>query len=131
MAEPGQKRSGYFTFHSDPGLATYQWPYFGIVGARGGPTALVTAGRGAPDIVSPPRTPNRFDWLHSRHEGIFHCRVRVGGRVTAGQVAGEMVDLLGNRLVDVAAQIDGAMLFVVTSPAIKREGLLLGIGVSE
>jgi predicted deacylase len=87
--------------------------------------------RGAPRPVTPPRLLNRFDWLRSEHEGIFHRRVEVGERVTAGQVIGELVDLLGNRLGEVTAPADGVVLFLVTSPAIKQDGLLMGIGVPE
>ena len=43
LPEPGQLRSGYFTF-DDPLLARYQWPYFAVAGAEAGPTFLLTAG---------------------------------------------------------------------------------------
>jgi len=59
----------------------------------------------------------RFDWLRSEHEGIFHCAIKVGDRVTTGQELGEMVDLLGNRLSTVTAPAAGVVLFLVTSPA--------------
>ncbi len=82
-----------------------------------------------PKRVEPPRLLNRFEWLRSSHEGIFVCRVGVGEQVARGQVLGEMVDLLGNTLAKVTSPEDGVVLFVVTSPAIKRDGLLLGVGV--
>jgi uncharacterized protein len=84
---------------------------------------------GAPRSVPPPRFLDRFDWLRSEHEGIFHCRVRVGDEVSGGQVLGEVVDLLGNPLGDITAPAGGVVLFLVTSPAIKADGLLMGIGV--
>jgi hypothetical protein len=40
-----------------------------------------------------------------------------------------MIDLLGNPLAEIKSPADGVVLFTVTSPAIKNEGLLLGIGV--
>jgi hypothetical protein len=46
-------------------------------------------------------------------------------------VLGEMVDLLGNQRGEVTAPADGVVLFLVTSPAIKADGLLMGIGVPE
>jgi predicted deacylase len=82
-----------------------------------------------PQTHEPPRLLSKFEWLRSAHEGIFLCRVRVNDRVTRGQVLGEMVDLLGNTLAEIASPEDGVVLFVVTSPAIKAEGLLLGVGV--
>jgi uncharacterized protein len=81
--------------------------------------------------LMPPRMLSRFDWLRSEHQGIFHCAIKVGDRVQAGQVLGEMVDLLGNRLGEVIAPVDGVVLFLVTSPAIKQDGLLMGVGVPE
>ncbi len=87
--------------------------------------------RGAPVDLPPPHVLAHFEWLRSPHEGIFHCGVKVAERVQAGQRLGEMVDLLGNRLAEITAPVGGIVLFVVTSPAIKRDGLLLGIGVPE
>jgi len=83
---------------------------------------------GAPEPVQPPRAVNSFDWLRSPVEGIFHCRVRVAQRVAAGDVVGELVDLVGEPLVTVKAPVGGIVLFLVTSPAIKKDGLLLAIG---
>jgi uncharacterized protein len=82
-----------------------------------------------PRKIEPPRVLQRFDWLRSPHEGIFVCNVRVSDRVTANQVLGTMVDLLGNERGEVRSPADGVVLFTVTSPAIKEGGLLLGVGV--
>jgi uncharacterized protein len=57
--------------------------------------------------------------------------VKVNDQVEAGQVLGEMVDLLGDRLGEITAPGAGVVLFLVTSPAIKADGLLMGIGVPE
>lgn len=83
---------------------------------------------GDPERVTPPTIVESFDWVRSPHEGIFHPSVRVGDRVRRGQAVGEMVDLLGERLAEVLAPVGGVVLFIVTSPAIKKEGLLLAIG---
>jgi predicted deacylase len=77
----------------------------------------------------PPQVLDRFEWLRSEHEGIFDCRVRVNDSVQRGQSLGQMIDLLGNKLGDVTSPADGVILFTVTSPAIKKSGLLLGVGV--
>jgi predicted deacylase len=80
--------------------------------------------------VEPPRVLDRFEWLRAgQHEGIFLCQVRVGDQVAQGQTLGELVDLLGNRLEEIASPAAGIVLFTVTSPAIKPGGLLLGVGV--
>jgi predicted deacylase len=59
------------------------------------------------------------------------CRVAPGDAVVEGQTLGELVDLLGNHLADVKAPGSGVILFTVTSPAIKKDGLLLAVGVPE
>ncbi|HEY3062688.1 MAG TPA: succinylglutamate desuccinylase/aspartoacylase family protein, partial [Chloroflexota bacterium] len=82
-----------------------------------------------PRQVEPPHLLRRNEWLRSEHEGIFLCRVKPGDAVTAGQVLGELVDLLGSRLDEVRSPDDGVVLFTVTSPAIKHGGLLLAVGV--
>jgi uncharacterized protein len=79
--------------------------------------------------VEPPHMLTRNEWMRSDVEGVFLCRVRPGDNVVAGQVLGEMVDLLGEHLADVTSPSDGIILFTVTSPAIKRNGLLLAVGV--
>jgi len=70
-------------------------------------------------------------WLRSQHDGIFLCRVSPGDMVERGQTLGEMVDLLGNHLATIQAPDAGVILFTVTSPAIKKEGLLLAVGVLD
>ncbi|HEX9093606.1 MAG TPA: succinylglutamate desuccinylase/aspartoacylase family protein, partial [Coriobacteriia bacterium] len=83
---------------------------------------------GAPEPVAPPRVVNSFDWLRAPVEGIFHARVHVEQQVMAGDVVGELVDLVGEPLAAVKAPVGGVVLFMVTSPAIKKDGLLLAIG---
>lgn len=83
---------------------------------------------GEPDRVAPPTVVKAFEWIRSPVEGIFHRAVRVEQAVAPGETVGEMVDLLGEPLARIAAPVGGVVLFVVTSPAIKKDGLLLAIG---
>jgi len=78
-----------------------------------------------------PRSIAANNWLRSEHEGIFLCRVSPGETVEKGQKLGEMVDLLGNHLATIASPEAGVVLFTVTSPAIKKDGLLLAVGVPD
>ena len=48
--------------------------------------------------------------------------------VKQGDVVGELIDLVGEPLATIHAQTSGVVLFIVTSPAIKKDGLLLAIG---
>jgi predicted deacylase len=86
---------------------------------------------GDPADVPRPRLLTRFEWLRSPVEGFFRCGVDVGARVRSGQALGDMVDLLGEPLGRIESPVDGIVLFLVTSPAIKKDGLLLGVGVPE
>jgi predicted deacylase len=70
-------------------------------------------------------------WLRSDHEGIFLCRIKPGDRVSKGEALGEMVDLLGNHLTTIESPETGFILFTVTSPAIKKDGLLLAVAVPD
>jgi predicted deacylase len=83
---------------------------------------------GVPDLVKPPTVVKSFDWLRSPAEGIFHPRVAVGHMVKRDDVVGELVDLVGEPIAKLTAPTSGVLLFIVTSPAIKKDGLLLAIG---
>ncbi|HVD50716.1 MAG TPA: M14 family metallopeptidase [Candidatus Udaeobacter sp.] len=83
---------------------------------------------GRPDRVDPPTVVKSFEWLRSPVEGIFHCRVRVDQVVEARELVGEMTDLVGEPIAALTAPVSGVVLFAVTSPAIKKGGLLVGIG---
>lgn len=84
--------------------------------------------KGEPERVPPTHVLKSFDWLGSPVEGMFHCRVHVDQRVTAGETVGELVSLVGEPLATVSAPATGVVLFIVTSPAIKKDGLLLAVG---
>jgi predicted deacylase len=83
---------------------------------------------GRPESVELPTVVKSFEWLRSPVEGIFHCHVRVDQVVKARELVGEMTDLVGDPIAALTAPVSGVVLFTVTSPAIKKGGLLLAIG---
>jgi uncharacterized protein len=83
---------------------------------------------GRPERVDPPTVVKSFEWVRSPVEGIFHCHVRVDQVVKARELVGEMTDLVGDPIAALTAPVSGVVLFTVTSPAIKKGGLLLAIG---
>lgn len=83
---------------------------------------------GRPNHVEPPTVVKSFQWLRSPVEGIFHSNVRVDQVVKARDMVGELTDLVGEPLAALTAPVAGVVLFIVTSPAIKKGGLLLAIG---
>ena len=48
--------------------------------------------------------------------------------MSARQTLGEITDLVGEPIAAITASVGGVVLFTVTSPAIKKDGLLLAIG---
>ena len=76
---------------------------------------------GTPEPVAPARVVKSFDWLRSPAEGMFHCRVSVD------QLVKNAIQAMpaGGKL---TAPVGGVVLFTVTSPAIKKDGLLLAVG---
>src|SRR5437016_3389567 len=83
---------------------------------------------GTPEPVAPARVVKSFDWLRSPAEGMFHRRVSVDQLVKKDDVVGELTDLVGEPLATITAPVGGVVLFTVTSPAIKKDGLLLAVG---
>ena len=83
---------------------------------------------GRPEHVDPPTVVKSFDWLRSPVEGIFHSHVRVDQVVKPRELLGDMTDLVGEPLAAMTAPVGGVILFIVTSPAIKKDGLVLAIG---
>jgi predicted deacylase len=83
---------------------------------------------GRPGRVDPPTVVKSFEWLRSPVEGIFHSHVRVDQVVKPRDLVGDLTDLVGDPLAALTAPVGGVVLFIVTSPAIKKGGLLIGIG---
>jgi predicted deacylase len=83
---------------------------------------------GRAERVDPPTVVKSFEWLRAPVEGIFHSHVRVDQLVKPRQLLGELTDLVGDPIAAMTAPVGGVVLFIVTSPAIKKEGLVLAIG---
>jgi predicted deacylase len=79
--------------------------------------------------VPPPRRFERFTWVHTQAAGFFRGTRQVGEDVSAGQSIGELVDFFGRPIEELAAPASGQILFMVVSPAIRKNGLVCGIGV--
>jgi hypothetical protein len=57
-------------------------------------------------------------------------RVKIGPiEMKARDLVGDITDLVGEPIAALTATVSGVDLFTVTSPAIKKGGLLLAIGV--
>ena len=86
-------------------------------------TEAATPAAGAPSQVI-----DAFVWSRSEHDGCWHPAVTVGEHVQTGQVLGTVTDLLDNVVQEARSQVDGTVLFTVTSLAINRDDPLVGVG---
>jgi len=83
----------------------------------------------AGDGGSEPSYLSTFLWLRCADEGWWEPAVKVGDKVSAGQVLGSVSSIDGARTQEViSAPDDGVLLFMTSSPAVAADGLLLGLG---
>ena len=83
------------------------------------------------DAPDEPRYPTQVlateAWMRAATTGYWHPSLTVGQRVTAGMVVGEVRDAFGDVLERPAAPIDGVVIFLVTSLAMKAGDPLLAL----
>ena len=82
----------------------------------------------APAETAPPVEVERFTWLSSPAEGMWYPSVAVGNRVEEGQTIGRVTDLFGDPQGEIVAPHAGTILFITSSPAMRKDGLALAIG---
>jgi predicted deacylase len=70
-----------------------------------------------------------FVWIRAERGGFFRKAIAAGDNLAVGGLIGTMVDLWGETRQQISSPVAGTVLFVTTSPAIKDDGLLVGIGV--
>jgi uncharacterized protein len=75
------------------------------------------------------RSVGRFVWLRCKDEGWWEPNVCAGDTVHAGTSLGSVRTLFGDVTERITAPEDGVVLFITTSPAVERDGLLVGLGV--
>ncbi len=86
---------------------------------------------GWPALTAAPTLVSDMVWPRSDLDGIFYPHVKVGERVRAGTVIGTLHDYFGGLIKPVHSPANGLVMFVTTSPAVLRDGPLMGIGVLE
>jgi len=70
-----------------------------------------------------------MSWVMSPAEGICYVQVKVGETIKKGQKVACVEDYFGELLAEVFAPCDGILVFLTTSPAMKNNGLIMGIGI--
>jgi uncharacterized protein len=96
------------------------------------PGAAGTGDASTGDSSSEPEFLDRSLWLRSSQAGWWEPSVRPGDRVAAGQSLGTIGTLDGGDVLEtITAPASGVVMFLTSSPAIARDGLLLGLGVAR
>lgn len=70
-----------------------------------------------------------FEWLYCQNPGMFYPTVGTNDEVQIGQVVGTIGSLFGDTLEEITSPVAGRVLFLTSSPAVIKNGLLMGIGV--
>jgi uncharacterized protein len=122
MAAGGWAVSGPAAGLAAAGLAAGGW-------AAGGSGAGGSGADAGPEPAREPVQLGRFLWLRSASAGWWEPAVGPGEAVAAGQAVGTITSLDGADVLEtIPAPADGVVMFLTSSPAVAREGLLLGLG---
>ena len=71
----------------------------------------------------------KFEWLYTKHAGMWYPKVAAGDVVKKGKEIGKIGDLFGDTLEKIVSPVDGVVLFLTINPSVLENGLLMGIGV--
>ncbi|MBO0703033.1 MAG: succinylglutamate desuccinylase/aspartoacylase family protein, partial [Candidatus Dormibacteraeota bacterium] len=85
---------------------------------------------GRPLFGHPLERHRSFAWLRASAAGLLTLSVRCGEVVQEGQPIGELRDLFGDRIQELAAPDTGTVLFAVTSLAVPDGGPIVGVATS-
>lgn len=86
-----------------------------------------------PGPLPPSRVTERYYGivrLFAAHQGLLYPNVQAGDRVTPGQSLGEIRDVFGAVLDCLICPVNGKVLYILSSPAVQHEDLVMGIGKS-
>jgi len=71
----------------------------------------------------------KFEWLYTKHAGMWYPKVAAGDEVKKGEEIGRVGDLFGDVLEKIISPVDGIVLFLTINPSVQDNGLLMGLGV--
>lgn len=75
-----------------------------------------------------PTVLTRFEWVYSKHAGIWYSTVAVDAAVEQGQPIGSIGDFFGDTIETIISPVSGRVLFLTINPSVQENGLLMGIG---
>ena len=68
-----------------------------------------------------------FVWIQTSQKGIFYTKVKIGEQVKKDQIIGIIEDYFGNEVEKIVSPITGRVMLLITSPAVKDNGLLMRV----
>jgi predicted deacylase len=92
-----------------------------------GRSAVATAKGSATDTAAPTLL-TKFEWLYTKHAGMWYPEVAPGDAVKEGEHIGAVADLFGDTVEEIISPVNGVVLFLTINPSVLENGLLMGIG---
>jgi len=83
---------------------------------------------GEPVIPTDQTIYDEFVLVYTPKKGIFCTKVSVGDEVSKSQCVGTIEDYFGNQIEEILSPINGRVMCLTTSPAVKDNGLLMELG---
>jgi predicted deacylase len=81
---------------------------------------------GTPNKVTPLYIRNRT-FINSSYTGFFYSHLKAGEFIKKGMVLGYITDLFGNKITDVKSQVDGMILYMISTPPVNEKEELFSI----
>ena len=78
-----------------------------------------------------PQVLRRFEGIKAPVEGFWTPSVAKGEVIRRGQKVGQMHDLFGEQLADVESHADGVILGVISTPARRKDSMLIGFATFD
>jgi predicted deacylase len=85
---------------------------------------------GEPEQLPAPVEHDSWVWLTTESGGWWQPAVDTGDDVAEGDLLGTVAPILGGEPAEVRAPAAGVPLFITSSPAVRSEGLLMGLALS-
>lgn len=85
--------------------------------------------KGEPFVVEDHILYNGWNWLRAHSKGWWVPAQETGADVRAGDLLGTLSEVWGEKKVEVRAPQDGNVLFQTSSPAVSRDGILVGLAL--
>ncbi|WP_391122988.1 M14 family metallopeptidase [Psychrobacillus sp. L3] len=79
-------------------------------------------------VEEPVKNLETFEWYRATIQGLWYPTVEIGAEVKKGEILGYIKNVFGETEIEIYAQVDGLVLFLVTSLAINVDDPLLAIG---